>query len=99
MHSGDIVTKFAPALLGALLFPRVFHQKIEKQLDYDHSICHFTDMTKFIKKVDRTNGIFRLVIPRPIVHKKKWGNVRYIIVDDQYPDKIEIRRFVDDETS
>jgi len=56
-------------------------------------------MAKFIVKVDRTNRIFRLVIPRKIVQEKKWDDVRYIIVDDRHPDKVEIRRFVDDETS
>jgi len=56
-------------------------------------------MAKFIVKVDRSNRIFRLVIPRKIVQEKEWDQVRYIIVDDQYPGKIEIRRFVDDETT
>jgi len=50
-------------------------------------------------KVDRSNRIFRLVIPRKIVQEKKWDDVRYVLVDDCHSDKLEIRRFADDETS
>lgn len=54
-------------------------------------------MAKFIIKVDRSNRVFRLVVPRKIIELKNWDDVRYILLDDRYPDKIEIRRFIDDE--
>ena len=54
-------------------------------------------MTKFIVKVDRTNRVFRVVIPCKIIQSKKWDDTRYVLVDDRHPDRIEIRRFIEDE--
>ena len=54
-------------------------------------------MPRFIVKVDRTNRVFRLVIPCKIIHEKRWDDTRYVIVDDRHPDRIEIRRLTEDE--
>lgn len=52
-------------------------------------------MTSHIVKVDNTNRLFRLVIPRKLIQLKMWGDVKYVLVEDNHPDKLVIRRFVD----
>jgi hypothetical protein len=55
-------------------------------------------MARHIVKVDRTNRIFRLVIPRSIIQLRRWDDVKYVFVDDSHPDHIVLRRFIDIET-
>ena len=52
-------------------------------------------MARFIVKVDRTNGIFRLVVPRKLIQLKMWSDVKYVLLDDSCLDQLIIRRFVD----
>jgi len=52
-------------------------------------------MEKFIRTVQKESGSFRLVIPRKIVLSKRWGDVKYVLVEDGGLDTIIIRRFVD----
>ena len=59
--------------------------------------CHNDTMTKHIRKVTNYHGIMRITIPRKVVLKKRWSKVQYVIIDDQHPDRLEIRRFVDEE--
>jgi len=54
-------------------------------------------MARFIVKVGRNNGIFRIVVPKSIVQLKKWDNVRYVFIDDSIPDQLIIRSFVDEQ--
>ena len=54
-------------------------------------------MARFIVKVGRNNGIFRIVVPKCIVQLKKWDNVRYVFLDDSLPDQIILRSFIDDD--
>jgi hypothetical protein len=70
----------------------------KKNLDSEMTTWHLLFMSRFVVKVDRTNRIFRLVIPRSIIQLRRWDDVKYVIVDDSKPDHIEIRRFIDFET-
>ncbi len=54
-------------------------------------------MAKYIRKVTKFNGIMRISIPSKVVATKRWRDVKYVIIDDQHPDRLEIRRFVDEE--
>jgi len=52
-------------------------------------------MTLNIVKVDTTNRLFRLVIPRNIIRLKRWHDVKYVLIEDNDTDNLIIRRFVD----
>ncbi len=69
----------------------------KKPLDLQFSKCHYVIMSKHIRKVSNYNGIMRITIPSQVVSKKRWRDVKYVIIDDQHPDRLEIRRFVDEE--
>lgn len=66
-------------------------------VDTDQCLCHTTEMARFIVKVGRNNGIFRIVVPKSIVQLKKWTNVRYVFIDDSIPDQLVIRSFIDEQ--
>jgi len=53
---------------------------------------------KHIVKVDRTTSSFRIVIPRNIILARRWGDVKYILVEDQHDDILILRRFIDGPT-
>ena len=50
---------------------------------------------KHIVKVDKTTVSFRLIIPRKIILKKRWGDVTHVVVEDNWGDKLLIRRLID----
>jgi len=52
-------------------------------------------MEKFIRSIRKDKGAFRVSIPRKLVLSKCWGDVKYVLIEDDGPDKIIIRRFMD----
>jgi len=54
-------------------------------------------MAKHIVKVDKGNNAFRINIPRGIILTKRWHDTSYVVVEDDWGDKLLIRRFVDDQ--
>ena len=54
-------------------------------------------MARFIVKVGRNQGTFRIVVPKSIVQLKQWTNVRYVFIDDSVPDQLVIRSFIDEQ--
>ena len=69
----------------------------QKVVDICLLFCHTGCMSRFIVKVGRTDGTFRIVVPKCIVQLKKWDNVRYVFLDDSLPDQIILRSFIDEE--
>lgn len=62
------------------------------------SVCQIANMTNHIVKVDRTNRAFRIVVPRKIIQLRRWTNVQFAIVNDDNPDFLTLRRFIDEKT-
>ncbi|MBA7584040.1 hypothetical protein ES708_25992 [subsurface metagenome] len=56
------------------------------------SVC----MSKIICKVVKTDGNFRINIPKKIIREKRWGDVLYVTVEDHWYDKVVIRRLLDE---
>jgi len=54
-------------------------------------------MKRAIVKVDRRDVTFRVVIPRRVILYKQWDNVSHVLIEESGPDRIVLRRFVDDE--
>jgi hypothetical protein len=50
---------------------------------------------KNIVKVEKTGGTFRINIPRRVVRMKCWGDVRFVMIDDNCGDTLVIRRLLD----
>ena len=48
-----------------------------------------------IRKVDKRQGMFRIVIPHQIVTRRMWNDVEYVVVDDVDPETVMVRRLVD----
>ena len=69
----------------------------QKVVDICLLFCHTVCMSRFIVKVGRTDGTFRIVVPKSIVQLKKWDNVRYVFLDDSLPDQIILRSFIDED--
>jgi len=46
--------------------------------------------------VQKGAGAFRVSIPMKLVLSKRWGDVKYVLVEDAREDYIIIRRFVDE---
>jgi len=47
-----------------------------------------------IRKVDKRQGIFRIVVPHQIVMRRMWKDVDYVIIDDVDADTVMVRRLV-----
>lgn len=50
---------------------------------------------KFITKATVTKHSFRINIPQHIIQLLRWGDVRFVLIEDHSSDKIVIRRLVD----
>lgn len=55
-------------------------------------------MSKIICKVVKTDGNFRINIPKKIIQEKRWGDVLYVTVEDHWYDKVIIRRLLDEKS-
>ena len=55
-------------------------------------------MSKIICKVVKTDGNFRINIPKKIIQEKRWGDVLYVTVEDHWYDKVVIRRLLDEKS-
>lgn len=64
---------------------------------YDNTIM-LVHMSKYVCKVVKTDGNFRINIPKKIIQDKRWGDVLYVTVEDHWYDKIQIRRMLDGES-
>ena len=89
MHSGGISGFFSPG-------DRARGSIAKKILDGVCRIWHNAGMEKFIRSVQMESGSFRLVIPKKIVLRKRWGGVKYVLVEDTSEDYIIIRRLIDE---
>lgn len=49
-----------------------------------------------IMKVDKRQGLFRIVVPHQIVSRRMWNDVEYVIIDDVGPETVMVRRVVYD---
>lgn len=47
-----------------------------------------------IRKVDKRQGMFRIVVPHQIVSRRMWNDVEYVIIDDVDPETVMVRRLV-----
>ena len=52
-------------------------------------------MEKFIRKVSKKAGSFKVNIPMKLIMSNRWGDVGYVLIEAAGHDKIIIRRFVD----
>ncbi len=55
-------------------------------------------MSKIICKVVKTDGNFRINIPKKIIQERRWGDVLYVIVEDHWHDRLVIRRLLDEKS-
>lgn len=55
-------------------------------------------MEKYIVKVQHGPTNTRINLPREVLIKKDWLDVRFVIIEDQHEDTLTIRRFVDGES-
>ena len=70
----------------------------DKTLDSKMALWPNDNMAKHIIAVAGNGGIFRIVIPKSVVLAKRWADAKYILLEDQHPDKLVLRRFVDGES-
>ena len=52
-------------------------------------------MSKYVVKVSTGAGNYRINLPREIIQLKRWGDVKFVLVENNHRDTITIRRFVD----
>ena len=52
-------------------------------------------MTQHVVKVNKATVSFQIVIPRKVILEKRWGDVTHVLIDDQWGDKLLIRRLID----
>jgi len=88
MHSGE-TRDFS------LLFPDRARTGIKKNLDSVLVFWYLRPMVKHVVKVAKGGRNFRINIPRSIIQLKRWGDVRFVLVEDHHQDKIIIRRLID----
>jgi len=55
-------------------------------------------MPKFIAKLSKFGGQYRITLPRGLVDECKWHGVEFIILSRITDDEIKIRRFIDRES-
>lgn len=55
-------------------------------------------MARHIVKVEHGPGNTRINIPRVVVRKMGWSDVRYVIIEDHHDDILIVRRFIDDQS-
>lgn len=55
-------------------------------------------MPKYICKVSRHMGQFRITIPKALVSSVQWGDVDYVIIKEFTLDALTVRRFDDGES-
>ncbi|MQY76020.1 MAG: hypothetical protein GH155_00115 [Spirochaeta sp.] len=68
----------------------------KKHLTYFKNAIIPVRMSKIICKVLKTDGNFRINVPKKIIREKLWGDVLYVILEDHWPDKVVIRRLFDE---
>ena len=56
-----------------------------------------TLMAEWIMKVQHNLTSFRVTIPKVVVNKMGWEDVRYVVVEDRWDDKLLIRRLPGEE--
>ena len=88
MHSGENREPFPPAEIVSAGGAKII-------LDGVLSFLYSGFMEKFVRKVSKGPGHFQVAIPRKMVLSKCWGDVKYVLIEDDGPDKIIIRRFMD----
>jgi len=52
-------------------------------------------MEKHVRRVQKGAGAWRVSIPMKVILKKRWGDVKYVLVEDVKEDYIIIRRLID----
>jgi hypothetical protein len=52
-------------------------------------------MKKFVVRIDKSHGVYRLCIPHKLILLKKWNDVEYVLFEDGLPGQLIIRRFID----
>jgi len=52
-------------------------------------------MTKYVVKSDRQGKRTRITIPQKLIKKKGWDDVRYFMLEDNWGERIVLRRFID----
>lgn len=56
-------------------------------------------MPKHIVKIDKSSASYRLIIPKTIIEDKGWLNVSHVLIEDQWGDRLIIRRLMNDESN
>lgn len=55
-------------------------------------------MPKFLAKLSKFGGQYRLTIPRQLIKEMAWEKVEYMTLGPQIDDAVIIRRFIDSES-
>jgi len=55
-------------------------------------------MPKFLVKLSRFGGQYRVTLPKALVGLAKWEDVEFVIMDLKFPNEIQMRRFIDAES-
>ena len=95
MHSGDIIRNFSRQTAADFRFFPFFSPICGEILDGYLSTWYIPSMKKTLVRIDPRDCSFRLVIPRRVILYKRWQDVEYVLVEDDGPDKLVIRRMID----
>ena len=55
-------------------------------------------MRKYIRMVSKYKGYTALNLPLELIRVKRWGDMRYVIIEDTDEDTITIRRIIDEKS-
>ena len=55
-------------------------------------------MAKYLTKISKFGGQYRLTIPRSLIDEYRWHDVEYVILEPVMDKAIRMRRFIDGES-
>ncbi|MBA7495233.1 hypothetical protein ES702_05813 [subsurface metagenome] len=55
-------------------------------------------MPKFLVKLSKFGGQYRVTLPRSLVDLAEWEDVEFVIMELRFPNEIQMRRFIDAES-
>ena len=55
-------------------------------------------MPKYLTKISKFGGQYRLTIPKLLVEELKWQDVEYVILENILNEFFRVRRFIDEES-
>ena len=55
-------------------------------------------MPKYLSKISKFGGQYRLTIPKQMIEEIKWQDVEYVTIESQMGLALRVRRFIDAES-